>query len=110
MGKLVGQINSGSTKRLQQKYFVPCILFLIFIPFSGPATKRWSLRKKNFFEALKKLPQKNVATKLEGGELGLSGRATKNKTYFFAASLMHKFKSNNSQFYIFGLQVSGHSI
>ena len=40
--------------------------------FSGPATKRgggvrdWPLRKRTFFEALKKCPQKNVVTKLEG--------------------------------------------
>ena len=41
--------------------------------FSGPATKKggevgsaWPLRKKNFFEAIKKI-KKNVATKLEGG-------------------------------------------
>ena len=41
--------------------------------FSGPATKRgeggkgWATKKNNFFFNSKKIRQKNVATKLEGG-------------------------------------------
>ena len=41
-------------------------------------------KKNNFFEALKKSPPKNIATKLEGGVGGgsnLSGRATKKRTF-----------------------------
>ena len=47
-----------------------------------------AIKKENFFEALKKIPQKNVATKLErgGGRSGLFGQDTR-KITFFAASL-----------------------
>ena len=63
--------------------------------FRGPATKRggggvraWPLRKKKtFFEALKKIPPKNMTTKLEegGGKALVAGPLKKTK--FFAASL-----------------------
>ena len=57
--------------------------------FSGPAPKRWGIEagplRKTFFEARKKIPKKNVASKLEeGGGKALVVGPLKN---FFAASL-----------------------
>ena len=57
-------------------------LFFCRVRGKGLATSK----KRTFFEALKSIFPKNVATMIEGGGQGLSGLATK-KIFLFAASL-----------------------